>query len=184
MLGVVLCVGVPAGWRLEFLDQWWRVRVHVRNQTAIALVASWSIGEAGWLLTGDNLPLKLYIITDYMVMVTIFLKTGLPDFPAVGRQGGRLHRLSAWMAATFRTIWWALSSADRAIMSIFGLMWITYAAAIGDYYRYWILWVLVVLQFGAAGTEAFASWRRGRARADLHYPTDIFPRWGLAGHEW
>ena len=69
MWAVVAFVGFPAA---------------VRNPTALALVCSWLAGEVTWLISGNNLPLSVYIMADIAVMTVIFAK-------AIVRAGPKLY---------------------------------------------------------------------------------------------
>lgn len=55
------------------------------------------------------------------------------------------------------------TTADWTVVAIFLLMWATYVAAIHDYYRWWILYWLVIAQFLAVGWDFIFSFRRTRA---------------------
>lgn len=153
---VVFCVGVPSMWR---------------NPTAIALVAAWALGQAAWWLTGENLPLRLYVITDLMVVAVIFCK---PDAMDCWPYDGLRSQLVALLKER--------CAGDRVVVTIFPLMWLTYALQMDDYYRYWILWWLAIVQFLAAGWEAFSiTLRRRRKASATETPPGAF-RLGLAGN--
>lgn len=135
ILGVVLLVGVPAAFR---------------NPTAAALVASWAFGEAVWLITGDNLPLKAYVIADITVLAVIICK------PCLFRGPYRdwLHQLRCIFDE--RTIW------DQIIVASFPIMWGLYIAAVGDKFKWYALWALAIVQLLASGGEALQSWLAAR----------------------
>src|SRR5687767_2352409 len=105
---VVVLVGLPSAWR---------------NVTAAALVASWAAGQAVWLFSGDSLPLRFYMMADLAVLAVIFCKpTPYSPYRGFG------HQLCLmWLE---RSLW------DRVVITIFGLMWLTYSLPISDYYRW------------------------------------------------
>lgn len=131
ILGVVLLVGLPASFR---------------NPTAAALVASWSFGQGVWLITGDNLPLKAYVIADITVLAVIICK------PCLFRGPYRdwLHQL--------RCIFDERSAWDRFIIASFVVMWGLYILEVGDKFKWYALWALAIVQLLASGGEAVQSW--------------------------
>jgi hypothetical protein len=154
MWAVVVGVGVPAAFR---------------NWTALALCWAWLISELLWRLTGENLPVGAYFILDYAVLLVIFTKPETRDF-------------SPYRSFTdqVRALWREHSPSDVIIAAIFPLMWIVYVADIGDFYRWWVLWGLVQLQFFAAGWEAFClAWADRKVSGAK--PPGLF-KLGLAGH--
>lgn len=123
---IVLAVGVPSAW--------W-------NPTAGALVLCWILGEAIYLVTGNNLPTTYYVFGDVLVLMVIFAKAEHAR-PLIGLR----HQL-----------WEILKDAecrDRFVLLIFPLMWLLYAVPIHPYYKWWSLYFLVIAQFLAAGWEA------------------------------
>lgn len=157
MHGLVLGVGVPAMWK---------------NRTAGALVVAWSLGQALWLLTGDNLPLRAYWLIDLAVILAIYTKPDAEDcwpYNGLGQQFMALWRE--------RTMW------DRIVVGIFLIMWVFYLVPVGDTPRFWALWWLAAAQFLAAGGEAlsiFLKERRAKAPAKETPPGAL--RLGLAVH--
>ena len=135
ILGIVLFVGVPAAFR---------------NPTAAALVASWAFGQAIWLTTGDNLPLKAYVMADITVLAVIICK------PCLFRGPYRdwLHQLRCIFDE--RTIW------DRFIIVSFPVMWGLYVIEVDDKFKWYALWALAIIQLLAAGGEALQSWLAAR----------------------
>lgn len=132
-LCVVLLVGVPAMWR---------------NATAAALVLSWTVGQMVWVVSGDSLPLKVYLLCDLTVLAIIYCK---PEARGYFPYRDLRHQLSqAWFE---RSLW------DRVVIAIFPLMWATYAMPISDYHRWWALYYLCLAQFLAAGAESLISRR-------------------------
>jgi hypothetical protein len=134
MWAVVLLVGVPSAWR---------------NPTAAALVLCWIFGEVVFVLTGNSLPVKYYAYPDIFVIAVIFAKGAYQcQYP-------------------YRSLWHQLecivlerSPADRVVMLIFPVMWALYISALHPYYLWYALWGLTIVQFLAAGWEAFSSNRR------------------------
>lgn len=131
---VVLFIGIPA---------------MLRNWTAVALVGSFLVVEACWVLTratpSEMLPVE--IMCDYGVVIAVLVKA-LP------------------------------SRADKFVLALFAPAWAAYAIPIGDWSRYWILWSAGILQFIVAGADAFATWRKSRvARAEVT-PAEPLLRWG------
>lgn len=153
MWAVVAGIGFPAA---------------LRNRTALALCVSWLFATFAWRMTGENLPILLYFILDYLVLLVIFTKPETRDLSPYRTFGDQL-----------RALWLERSRSDGVIAGIFPLMWIFYVVDIGDFYRWWVLWGLVQLQFFAAGWEAFVLWS---ARWKVHdvKPPGAFMR--VAGH--
>lgn len=149
----------------------------LRNWTAVGLVASFAIMQALYLAVRDGLigsiPLEVYILCDFIVLTVIFLKG-----PPIEREAADS------LFSLVKRVWLELSRSDKIIAVTFLPCWISYAVHLTGPQRYWILWTLGVLQFFVAGGEAYAAWRRGRARTPLNvrHPADWFLR--LAGHGW
>lgn len=140
-LCIVLFVGVPAMWR---------------NATAAALVLSWAVGQMVWVLSGDSLPLKAYVMADIGVIVAILGKT-------IVRCGDKIYK-DGWHQ--LRCMFTDLTPQDRGIVLIFLLfVWPIYILTLDEFAKWWTLWLLTALQFFLAGTEAFLSWREAK-RAD------------------
>lgn len=152
---VVAGIGVPAA---------------AYNRTALALVLSWALAEVVWRVTEDPLPIFLYILCDYAVLLVIFIKPERVDcFP---------YRT---LRDQIKALWIERHIGDRYVLMIFPLMWITYVAPVSDYYRWWTLWGLVIAQFVAAGWEAFITWRSKSKGTKAETPPGTL-RWGFAGH--
>lgn len=154
MWTVVLGIGIPAA---------------LRNWTALALCGAWLFAEIMWRLTGDNLPINLYFFADFAVLLVIFIKPEVRDLSPYRSFSDQM-----------KALWLERSLSDGIIASIFPLMWIVYVADIGDFYRWWVLWGLVQLQFFAAGWEAFSLWIANRKVRSTKLP-GLF-KLGLAGH--
>jgi hypothetical protein len=134
MWATVLFVGIPSAWR---------------NPTAAALVMAWFAGQAFYLVTGNNLPTEFYPFTDIFVLAVIFSK---PEICNLAPYRSVPHQMICIVLER--------SHADRIVMLIFPLMWLAYAADIGEFSRWYALWGLCLVQFAAAGIEAFHSRRR------------------------
>lgn len=153
MMGVVAFVGLPSAWR---------------NPTAAALVASWAFGYVVYLATGNGLALKFYFMADIAVIAVIYICK--PEARSLRPYASAWRRFVAILLE--RSPW------DRIVLGIFPLAWLAYVANIGDYYRYWVLWVLAAAQFLAAGGEAVHSWIDER-RANALTPPPEPPSSGL-----
>jgi len=141
MWAVVAGIGFPAAFR---------------NRTALALCASWLIAEVVCRTTGESLPILLYFILDYAVLLVIFTKPEIRDLSPYRSFADQMMALAK-----------ERSPSDVVVVAIFPLMWIIYVVDIGDFYRWWVLWGLVQLQFFAAGWEAWGLWRAAREKRAL-----------------
>jgi hypothetical protein len=117
--------------------------------TAAALVLSWVIGEAVYLITGNNIPLNFYLFCDISVIGVIYAKPRYRPCPSFD---GALHQLRCLILERCPT--------DRVVLAIFPLMWVAYAAEISAYAKWWSLWWLVLAQFAAAAWEVISLERR------------------------
>lgn len=137
MWAVVLCIGLPSV---------------ARNITSLGLVISWAAGQMTWMLTGDNLPIAVYVAMDAFVITIIYIKAAAYDcYP----YSSLVDQLCAfWLEKS----WW-----DRIVLAIFPVMWALYAAPISDFHRWWALWMLVIVQFLVSGSEALENHRSRRA---------------------
>lgn len=132
----------------------------MRNMSAAALVAAWLVGEITWLVTGNNLPLSTYFMTDIAVITIIYAKT-------IRRVGPKTYR-STWQQiyclAADLTVW------DRWIVAIFLFgAWPLYVLSVHPWWKWYGLWGLVIAQFLLAGAEAIQSFRHNvsaRAASD------------------
>lgn len=151
---VVAGIGLPAAFR---------------NWTALALCWTWLVAEVFCRFTNTNLPIGLYFILDYLVLLVIFIKPEIRDCSPYKN-----------FAEQAQALWRERSMSDVIVASIFPLMWVIYLVDIGDFYRWWMLWGLVQLQFLAAGWEAFSLWLvRRKVRGTK--PPGLF-KLGLADH--
>jgi len=155
MWAVVVGIGFPAAFR---------------NRTALALCGSWLASEILWRATGENLPILLYFILDYAVLLVIFTKPEVRDLSPYHGFGDQV-----------RALWRERSASDVIVACIFPAMWVVYTVDIGDFYRWWTLWGLVQLQFYAAGWEALSLWMATRRASRLSKPPGLL-KLGLAGH--
>jgi hypothetical protein len=133
-----------------------------RNATAIALIASWMIGETAWLITGNNLPLSAYFMADLAVISVIYAKM-------IRRVGAKQYS-TLWLQC--KCMFLDLAICDRWIVAIFLLgAWPLYVANIHPYYQWWALWALTISQFLLAGAEAaFQLHREYREQAEEEPP--------------
>lgn len=145
MWATVLGVGLPAAW--------W-------NPTSGALVIAWLAGQGYYLVTGDNLPLEIYLFPDIAVIAIIMSKR---EDCTLAPYRSTLYQL--------RCLLLERSRADRVVLVIFPVAWILYVAAIHPYHKWMMLWALCVTQFLAAGWEALLSYRRD-ADAVSRHPED------------
>lgn len=141
MIGVVAVVGVPA----------------YRNPTAAALVVAWVGGQVIYLITGDNLPVQYYPFPDIFVVAVIMAKR---EYRSCRPYRGTWHQ--------FKCLLLERSPADRAVILAFVVCWIFYVAPIHDFYRWWVLWSLTILQFLFASAESLEMfWRRLAVRKSV-----------------
>lgn len=140
------------------------------NRTAFALSGAWLAAELVARVTDENLPISLYFLLDYAVLLAIFTKPEIRDLSPYRTFADQLKAMVL-----------ERSRSDVFVAGIFPLMWIIYVADIGDYYRWWVLWGLVQLQFLAAGVEAAIRFRSARKKVRGVKPPGLF-KLGLAGH--
>lgn len=127
---VVFAVGLPAC---------------LRNPTACALVLAWALGQLVYGLTGDSLPLKVYVMADLTVLAVIAAK-------ATRTEGSRTYPTLREQGAHF---WNAVTRFDRWIAGLFVFaVWPIYALDIHPFYKWYLLWALIIAQFFLAGCEA------------------------------
>lgn len=126
---------------------WW-------NPTAAALVVA-KIGSAIYAReTGASFTqmLLIYPFFDIFVLSVIASKDEHCNLrPYVSA----LHQ--------FKCILLERSPSDRAVILVFAAMWVIYVAPIHDYYRWWMLFGGVILQFLFASAESLEIFWRGRA---------------------
>lgn len=155
MWSVVVGVGFPAAFR---------------NRTALALCVAWLVPEVIYFFLDTNLPLMLYFIFDYLVIIVMFTKPDLCDLSPYTSLG-----------AQFRALWFERCRTDFIVGAIFPVMWLIYIVRIDDFYKWWTLWGLVLVQFFVSGWEAFCLWRVDRQKAQARETSGIF-RLGLVGN--
>lgn len=118
----------------------------LRNPTALGLVCAWLAGEITWLISGNNLPLPVYVVADCMV---------------IGLMYGKAFRAAEpWRTKLFH-VFTDLTAWDRWILAIYVFaVWPIYASNLHPYYVWWALWSLLIAQFLLAGAEALFSYRK------------------------
>lgn len=141
-LGVVLCVGLPAGITLGG---------RLRNLTALALSLSWFAGYGFYLATGEGMSGTFLWLVDVTVIAAIFAKD---EWAICAPYAGLRHQL--------RATWWERSPWDRAVLAIFPVAWIFYVLPISPFAEYWALYYLALAQFALAGWESLHPWLRQR----------------------
>lgn len=135
----------------------------MRNATAFALVLMWAAGQIVWMISGNSLPLKFYVMADMFVLSVILGKMIVRCRDKMYEGGW--HRL--------RCIVMDLTLCDRAIAVIFiAAVWPVYVLDMSDITKYWALYLLTLAQFLLAGIEAFLSWR-GAKRVSLIADPDL-----------
>lgn len=154
---VVVLVGLPAALSLSALLSF---RLRFRNVTALALVASWFFGQGVWLATGDNLPLRAYVMADITVIFAIYAKTIARCGPKTYRDGW--HQLRCMI--TDLTPW------DRWIIATFLPVWAVYVLSIGDFAKWYLCWALTIAQFLFAGAEALHLRREAKRAVPVAEP--------------
>lgn len=120
---IAVCVGLPAAYR---------------NPAAAALSLSWLAGEVTWMVTGNSLPLSVYIMADIAVITVILAK-------GIVRAGPETYpRLTVW---------------DSLIIGLFVFgAWPVYLSTLHAYYQWWALFYITIAQFVFAGMEPVSNW--------------------------
>lgn len=132
-----------------------------RNPTAAALVLSWLAAEVSFMLTEDNLPLSIYFMADIAVIAVIYAKT-------IRACGAKLY---SSLGEQLRCLVTDLTKCDRWIVALFVLgAWPLYVLDIHAFYKWWLLWAIVTLQFLLAGGEALTSFRAEKRKAETDTP--------------
>lgn len=134
---VVFCIGVPSAWR---------------NPTAAALVLAKIAGWAWHRITGDSLPTQFYLFPDIFVISVIMAKR---EWCNQQPYRNTFHQLKCVLLER--------SPADRMVMLAFLACWAIYVAPIHDYYRWYMLWGLTILQFLFASAESLEIFWKERA---------------------
>lgn len=137
------------------------------NRTSAALVIAWTVGIIWSRYTGDNMPLRFYVITDGFVLGMIFSKSP--------------YREPFWL--WLWQSWLDKSWCDWAIILIFiPFMWGLYVAPVSETVRYWALYYLAIAQFAlAAADTAVYLLTRGRTRSDDPPPGLFRLAWARSG---
>lgn len=90
----------------------WLYPTAVRSNVALTVMATWAINETWWLITGDNMPIEIFVLTDCIaICVLIGYRETLPrviiglyvvEWPVYAMKG-HIHDYYHWMAL------WALT---------------------------------------------------------------------------
>lgn len=131
---VALLIGVPSAWR---------------NPTSAALVISWVVSQAIYLITGNGLAVEYYIFPDIFTLAVIMAKR---EYCNLRPYTSIWHQLKCLLLER--------SPADRFIMVSYLFVWALYVAPVAPYQQYWGLWIIAIAQFLAAGWESFLIYRR------------------------
>lgn len=122
------------------------------NATSAALAFAYFASQAWWIIAGGCDVGGLFMI-DVTTIALIFCKA-IVRCPDTEFRSAR-HQLRCMVAA--------FTVQDRIVLAIFPLAWVGYVLRIDELARWWILYGLSLLQFIAAGWEAFGHWRRDSA---------------------
>jgi len=116
----------------------------VKNPTSGALAVNWLIGEIVWMVTGNNLPLGVYFCADVGVLAVICSK-------AVVREGCRTYPTLKEQIHCFRgslTLWDKLVAGGYILAA-----WPLYVITLDAYYKWWVLYAVLLLQYIFSGGE-------------------------------
>lgn len=146
-----------------------RPSIHVRNATALALVATWLFSRIVWFLTGEWLPLQAMFVEDMVVIGAMFTKE---DWYSCPYKNGWHQLACLWLE---RTPW------DKAILAIFPVAWLLYTPVLEPTLQFWVLWSLSLGQLILAGLEGFHLHLAGNGQtlraADERPPGLEFTAW-------
>lgn len=127
------------------------------NATSWILAGSYFATQAWFLVVGVVNPGDMFML-DLTAVLLIYCKAIARDERCEEYRGG-------W--DQFICFLYAPTLCDRAILTVFPLMWLAYVLKISDHARWWSLFALAMLQFLFAGHEALTRWRQEkRARQD------------------
>lgn len=110
-------------------------------------------------ITGIGMALEYYPFLDCVVIAVILAK---PENCAYDIQPN-------WLAE-MKCMFLERSVEDRIILCTFPICWYFYVADIAPFYIYWALWLIAVVQFLAAGWEAFSKSIQRHAEALIPPP--------------
>lgn len=151
----VLLIGMPSALLVQVVP---RVRIRIRNATALAMVATWLFGQLVWALTNEWLPVRAMILSDMIVIAAVFAKHDWQDCSPYRNMGQQ-----------FAALWCERSPWDRAIIGLFVPAWLLYAPILPPTPQFWALWGIGLAQLALAGHEALYLWQRAAgqmSRAD------------------
>lgn len=124
------------------------------NATSAALAFSYFATQVWWLVD-PGLGAGDMFMLDVVTIALVFCKAA-SHCPDQDFATGWEH-VRCFLAAPSR--------GDRIVLACFPLMWIAYAARADELTRWWILYGLAMIQFAAAGADAFSEWRKARTAA-------------------
>lgn len=141
------------------------------NLTGLALAIQWFVTTYWYYLTRIEFTNNTQFLLDAAVVAFIYIKPA--EFECFPYANLREHLCAFWLE---------LGYADRTVVALFALMWISYVSNLTAHQHWWILWVLAMLQYFAVGGDAVAKVlanRRKQRREKLH---DVSSRLGFASY--
>lgn len=158
---VMLLFGVPSAFR---------------TPVAGALVLAWIFGEFVVAMSGDNLPLMAYALSNTFVILIILFHSARDCQPYCTFR----HQLWAGM-------WLERYAEDRVLLWLFPVLWALYLAPLDDYYKWWSLYYIILFRFllvGAVTAKVAACWLRARLTASQSPPAGLQLQalWGRLGY--
>jgi hypothetical protein len=122
------------------------------NATSAALAFAYFVTQGWFLIAGRGLDAGELFMIDVFTVALIFCK-------AIARCPDQ-DFLTGWQH--FRCFLRAPTKCDWVVLGLFPLVWLAYVLTIGDGARWWALFWLSMLQFAAAGHDAFTEWRKAK----------------------
>lgn len=125
------------------------------NATQLALAFNYFASQGWWLIAGD-VDIGVMFMIDVTSVAFIFCKATARCQHDVFLNGRHQLRCMVESLTTF----------DRVVLGLFALAaWPSYVFILSAFWLFWICWWVMMLQFLAAGSEAFLDWRKARATA-------------------
>lgn len=144
----ILFVAATAALRFTAIARFpWR-RPQAGNPTALAMVITWAICRLLYWWSGEAMPLQASVLSDVAVVAAIYCKR---EWRRCSYETIRLQMAALWRE---RSPW------DRAILTLFPLVWLFYAPVVDPQTQYWTLWSLSMAQLALAWLEPLYD-RRG-----------------------